>query len=530
MDFILWSVIVLVLYGIYKFVTLNNDYFQKRGIAHMKPTFFLGNMGPFLLRLQTPYEFANTMYRMFPRQKIIGIFDMRKPTYCLRDPELLKQLAVKDFDHFEDHRSFVDEKVDAMFGNSLIMLKGSKWRDMRATLSPAFTGSKMRQMFELVAECADEMSSTIKKKASSNGGGNVDCEMKELFAKYTNDVISSTAFGYKVNSFEDPNNDFYLAGKKFMEFNSPLAGLKFLLMQVSPRVAKLFDINFTDSKVMNFFRSMVLGNIETRTKKGLFRPDMINILMNVKRGKSNDVNSVEETNAEGFATVQESTVGNKVVKRVWTDDELVAQCFIFFLAGFDTSSTLLTFLTHELTVNPDIQQKLYEEVRQAFESLNGERLTYDVLQKMKYMDACISEALRFWPPAAMTDRLCVKDYTYDDGLIDFKIEKGQFLFIPIYGLHHDERYWKNPDVFDPERFSDENKHTINTGAFIPFGLGPRNCIGSRFALMEAKAVIFYLLLNFKFESNIQTQIPLKLKKAPFLVSEKGVNIQLKLRK
>lgn len=69
---------------------------------------------------------------------------MRKPFFSIRDPELLKQMAVKDFDHFEDHRSFVDEKADVMFGNSLVSLKGSKWRDMRATLSPAFTGSKMR--------------------------------------------------------------------------------------------------------------------------------------------------------------------------------------------------------------------------------------------------------------------------------------------------------------------------------------------------------------------------------------------------
>lgn len=403
---------------------------------------------------------------------------MRKPFFCVRDPDVLKQLAVKDFDHFEDHRSFVDEKADVMFGNSLISLKGGKWRDMRATLSPAFTGSKMRQMFELVAECADEMSSAFKQKATSSGS--IDCEMKDLFTKYTNDVISSAAFGYKVNSFEDPNNDFYLAGKKFMEFNTPLAGLKFLLMQTWPKVAAWFDINFTDSKVMNFFRSMVLGNIEQRTKQGLFRPDMINILMNVKAGKMNENNSVQETNADGFATVEESTIGNKVVKRVWTDDELVAQCFLFFLAGFDTSSTLLSFLTHELTVNPDIQQKLYEEVLETSKALNGKRLTYDALQKMKYMDACISETLRHWPPAALTDRICVKDYDYDDGQTKVRIEKGTYFFISIYGLHHDEKYWKNPQIFDPERFSDENKQNINTGAYMPFGIGPRNCIGKAF--------------------------------------------------
>lgn len=320
-------------------------------------------------------------------------------------------------------------------------------------------------MFELVADVADEMSSTFKKKASNSGS--VDCEMKDVFSKYTNDVISSSAFGYKVNSFENPNNEFYLAGKKFLDFNTPLAAAKFILMQTLPKIAALLDINFTDSKVMNFFRSMVLGNMESREKQGIFRPDMINILMNVKKGRTNEANSNEEKNADGFATVEESTIGNKVVKRVWTDDELVAQCFLFFLAGFDTSSTLLSFMSYELTANPDIQQKLYEEIQETYQNLNGQRLTYDALQKMKYMDMCISETLRHWPPAAMTDRICVKDYDYDDGQVKFKFEKGTYFFISIYGFHHDERYWPNPQVFDPERFSDENKHNINSATYMP---------------------------------------------------------------
>jgi len=316
-----------------------------------------------------------------------------------------------------------------------------------------------------------------------------------------------------------------------LEFNTPLAGVKFVLMQTLPKVAALLDINFTDSKVMNFFRSMILGNMESREKQGVFRPDMINILMNVRRGKSIESNLKDEKSADGFATVEESTIGSKVVKRVWTDDELVAQCFLFFLAGFDTSSTLLSFLSHELTANPDIQQKLYEEVFETHTSLNGQRLTYDGLQKMKYMDMVVSEALRHWPPAAMTDRFCVKDYDYDDGQVKFKFEKGSYFFISIYGFHHDEKHWPNPNVFDPERFSDENKHNINAATYMPFGVGPRNCIGSRFALMEAKAVIFYLLLNFSFERNDKTQIPLKLSKSAFsLTAENGVNVTLKLRK
>lgn len=236
-------------------------------------------------------------------------------------------------------------QVDILFGNSLFLLKGAKWRDMRATLSPAFTGSKMRQMFELVSDCGEQMAQTLDTKAKS--AGKVDYEMKELFSRYANDVISSAAFGYKINSFDDPNNEFYLAGQNFLEFSSSKTAMRMVLILLWPKVASFFKVSIFSSKITNFFRTMVLNNMESREKQGIFRPDMINILMNVKRGTALTATSDEKT-VDGFATVEESSIGSKVVKREWSDDELVAQCFLFFLAGFDTSSTLLSFMAYEL--------------------------------------------------------------------------------------------------------------------------------------------------------------------------------------
>lgn len=157
------------------------------------------------------------------------------------------------------------------------------------------------------------------------------------------------------------------------------------------------------------------------------------------------------------------------------------QCFLFFLAGFDTTSTMLTFLTYELCVNPDIQQKLREEIIETHENLGGKRISYETLQKMKYLDQVVSESLRKWPPVGIIDRLCVKDYLceYGDGA-KFLIEKGVALWIPIYGLHHDPSYFPKPDQFDPERFSDDNRSDIVPGSYLPFGIGPRNCIGEHF--------------------------------------------------
>lgn len=405
------------------------------------------------------------------------MFDGRIPFYFIRDPDIIKQLAVKDFDNFEDHRSFIDENTDRLFGNSLFMLKGEKWRDMRATLSPAFTGSKMRQMFELVSECAVDMATHFKELAA--GGKEVHCEMKELFSRYANDVIATSAFGIRVNSFKDKDNDFYKAGIAFTNINSPLSIMRLLFLRLIPSVMKMLDIQLLTQSLQVFFRTMVLGNIKTREENGIIRPDMINILMQVKKGGTDKLTDDEEkhSNSDGFATVEESTIGKRTVKRNWNDDEIVAQCFLFFAAGFDTSSTLLSFLGYELAVNLDIQQKLYEEIREMNKVLEGKILNYDLLQKMQYMDMVISETLRKWPPAGLTDRVCVKDYLYDDGTFKFTIEKGRAFWIPIYSLHHDPNYFPNPDKFDPERFGDENKNNIQPGTYAPFGIGPRNCIG-----------------------------------------------------
>lgn len=344
----------------------------------------------------------------------------------------------------------------------------------------------MRQMFELVSDCGNEMAQTLLKRAKDSG--EVDCEMKDLFSKYTTDVISSTAFGLKIkpNSFEDPSNEFYTSGKKITDTSSVKTVLKLMVMILMPKVAKLFGFQIVNPKITNFFRSMVLDNIESRDKHGIFRPDMINILMNVKKGNSLS-NVTEEHIIDGYATVEESNVGKNVVKRMWTDDELVAQSFLFFFAGFDTSSTLLSFLIYELSINSDIQQKLYEEVEETHKNLNGNKLTYDTVMKLKYLDMVISETLRLWPPAPGTDRICVKDYDYDDGQCKFKIEKGTVLTIPIVGLHRDEKYWANPKKFNPERFSDVNKDTITPGTYLAFGLGPRNCIVS---------FVFYFILYY----------------------------------
>ena len=198
------------------------------------------------------------------------------------------------------------------------------------------------------------------------------------------------------------------------------------------------------------------------------------------------------------------------------------------MAGFDTTSNTLSLASYELAVNDDVQRKLREEILEVENTKTGETVTYDDLQKMKYLDKVVSEVLRKWPPAPAIERAAVKDYNMNIDNFTLKIEKGRNMMIPILALHHDDKHFPNPQRFDPERFSEENKGKNNMDAYMPFGIGPRNCIASRFALMEVKTVLYHMILNFQFKVCEKTQIPIKYEKSMISMRmEKGTWIELK---
>jgi len=205
---------------------------------------------------------------------------------------------------------------------------------------------------------------------------------------------------------------------------------------------------------------------------------------------------------------------------------------IFFIAGFDSIASAMQFLMYELAIDKDVQRKLLEEVDEVLQELNGQLPTYEVIQKMDYLDMVVSETLRKWPSSNFFDRKCNKQIIIEeyDGT-KIVIEPGDGLFFPVKCFHMDPKLWPNPTMFDPERFSPENRKDINVFSYLPFGSGPRNCVGSRFALMEMKALTFSFLTHFTIEKCSKTEIPLKIKPETF--TNRPVNpiiVALKSRK
>lgn len=421
------------------------------------------------------------IYKIICSHRIIGLFTLTTPFYIIRDPELIKKIAVKDFDHFSDHTKLTDDKSfdNDMLSKVLTALTGQKWKDMRSTLSPAFTTSKMRQMLDLIIDCSEEVTKFFQNQSKSNNDAVLVLDMKETFSKFTNDVIATCAFGIKVNSFEKPDNEFYQQGKRILNPSKLLILISVISFLISPKLIKWFRLDNEARKLERFFQKLIIDTMEIRERENIYRPDMINLLMQLRKGNLKDDDEMIENEGFSILTESEQSLLTAVTpkKIEWKDDELVAQCVQFFLAGYETSSLVLSFASHALATHMNVQQKLIEEIDNAFEKSNG-KLNYSELQSLKYMDMVISEVLRLWPPAILTDRVCVKDYIYDDGNgKTFTIEKGMGLFLPIFPLHYDPKYFHDPEKFDPERFNEVNAKNIISGSYIPFGYGPRSCIG-----------------------------------------------------
>lgn len=203
-------------------------------------------------------------------------------------------------------------------------------------------------------------------------------------------------------------------------------------------------------------------------------------------------------------------------------DEIVGNSILFLLVGYDTTSNALTFTAHNLATHPACQEKLIEEIDAI---LGKEQPNYNNVQKMEYLERVLCETLRLYPSACRTHRLAEMDIVIEG----YTVPNGTDISFPIYSIHRDPRFWENPTRFDPERFTPENKAKRHPYAYLPFGHGPRSCIGMRLAQVEMRLAIVSILQHYRFKTCEETEIPLKLSKANLLKPENGVKLLLESR-
>ncbi|KAF0309947.1 Cytochrome P450 9e2 [Amphibalanus amphitrite] len=465
-------------------LTKNFDYWKSRGVPGPRPCLPWGNeFGPPFTKVG---EFDSWLYHKHGGKKYCGYFELRKPVLFVGDLEMIKAITIKDFDHFTDQR---DQLGNDLFKEMLIILKGAKWKETRSVMSPTFSASKLKAMYQLTLDNAQNLLKYINAQQVDKG----EVEIKEAFGKFTMDNIAASAFGINCNSFTDPNSKFAAMSASLSDFD-PLSMLQFIVQGVSAKLAALIPTPV--DKAGEFFRSAVLKTISHREKNPSSTRDFLQLLMDTK---------------------------DKDGKRILSDSSIVAQSILFLFAGYETTATLLTFAAYCLALDQEIQQRVQQEVDDAVERHGG--LTYEAVMDMPYLDRVISETLRLYSPAPRTERVCTKKYTLPGS--DLVIDVGTLLAIPVLPIHRDPEYYPDPLRFDPDRFLPEEKEKRHPCSYLPFGSGPRNCIAMRFALFEAKVALVTMLRELTLKPTPQTPPhPMPLDKKAFLVSPEGGRVPL----
>ncbi|CAN7937490.1 unnamed protein product [Ixodes hexagonus] len=191
---------------------------------------------------------------------------------------------------------------------------------------------------------------------------------------------------------------------------------------------------------------------------------------------------------------------------VLTETEAVAQCVLVFLAGQDSISNAVSHAVYLLALHQDVQAKLRKEVDFCFQT-HGDKPDPDVISKLSYLQAVLSETLRLFPGATRLDRSPTEDYVLGDTGIS--VPKGGTITIPVYAMHRDPENFPDPDAFVPERFSEENASSIRPYTYLPFGAGPKCCMGVNLALLAVKLCLMHSIRTVEFFRTPKTQVPLE---------------------
>nr|AXN72720.1 cytochrome P450 3a7 [Physella acuta] len=470
---IIAAILALLAYMFVRYMSATHNTFKKMGIDNPPPNPIIGNFGNVFK--YGIFEVQKVFYNQYIDKKVYGWYDSRRPTMIVKDLDMVKDIFVKNFNCFVDRHSLFE--VDPPFSDNLLNLKGEHWKHVRNIVTPTFSSSRLKKMAHHIERNTKIMLENLQALQESG----TEVEARDFLSAFTLDVIASTGFGLEINTLKNPNNPFATEAKKVINPNP----LLFSLILLIPSLTKLFSrlgLSILPQKSLQYFVKVVEAAIEERKRDGL-------------EGKVNDFLDLV-MNAE-----KETGEPHKELTR----SELYGQALIFIFAGYDTVSTVLSFTLFFIAMHPDCCKRVQEEID---EKCGQTSPNYDNVQSLAYLDMCINESIRLAPPAFLINRVCVKD-TEVQGV---KFPKDMVVAVPVYAIHTDPEIWPEPDKFDPKRFTPENKESRHPYAHLPFGQGPRNCIGMRLALLEIKIALATIFQKFTPTRCSKSVYPIQLSK------------------
>ena len=365
------------------------------------------------------------------------------------------------------HKSFEFELLRALLGLNLFTDEEESWQWHRTLLNPMFARRRLNGLVDLMIEPIEEMVAEI----DSQGDGPVEMSLSDAMVRLTLNIVGNALFGRQFGAISDAMSDKVTAGLRF--------GVKFLrlfLIAEPPRW---------------LFRTVMRGAFLPVPLPWPFRHVQVvaktldkAVWDLVRDRKANPIDGVDLLN---YMLTTEAEDGKPLSDKRVRDESIT-----FMLAGHETTANALSWMWYLLALNTNARDRMLAEIDQV---LQGRTPGADDLSKLPWTTACFLEAMRYYSPAWIVPRVAVKD----DVIGGHRIRKGTTIIMPGHLVHHDERWWADPDEFDPSRFLPGEGKDRPRSAYMPFGGGKRICIGQSFATMESVLVAAILSQHFVFD-------------------------------
>lgn len=379
-----------------------------------------------------------------------------------------------------------------------------------------------------MSQCIDGLEKALAKNADKVA----TIKVHDLMGNFTMDVIAKCAFATETNAHSETMNPFVRNAKSLLNFSLFRTMLLVSIPQFFTKLMFRLRVPFFYVGDLDFFIDTSRHIIKNRKENELSHmQDMLQLMVKAEHSKNLEMESEDKFDAHHVNVGEEELENEKkllqdiIGTKYLTEEEIIAQSVVFLLAGYETTASTLTYCIYELAMNPDIQQRLYEEIHEAYEKDSS--LSYDTTTKLEFLDSVLSETLRKYPPAPTLTREASEACTLEK--YNIKLEKGSSLFIPTYAIHHDDQYYPNPEKWNPDRFMPENRDQLVPYTYLSFGGGPRNCIGMRFALAEAKLGLSRMVHKFEFFKAAQTEPELRPQNGMVLLKTKPIYVGVKRR-
>jgi cytochrome P450 len=372
-----------------------------------------------------------------------------KEAIVTTDPAVIQHVLKTNSENY--HKSEIQKKRMGHFlGKGLLTTEGEAWRTQRRLIQ---TGFERKQLEVLSSIMQDSLADSLRDFDRQARFGPVD--IYPLMMKITFAMVGRSLFGARLK--EEDIDLISLAISTVQEF--------MVRQTIQPYLNPWFAVSGELRKHWDL-RSRAFGVLDEylqRRRKETPGHDLLQILMDARYSDGHGM----------------------------PDELILSESMQLLVAGHETSSNALSWLLYLLSTRPDC----VERIRREFDSVLGERsMSYSDVPKFEFTTQAIMEALRLYPPFWMVDRMALAD----DRVGDIAIPQGSTVVVFIYGAHHSPQYWENPESFDEERFAKVNDKQHTPFTHLPFGAGPRGCIGGNYAMLQILMILSVLLRKYDF--------------------------------